>query len=525
MTRFSLNAIFLFFLHTFCFSQTVQILNDIYPGPLHGFDVTTNKNNDFVSVGSQTFFKGKDSAYPFLYQTDGTGPGTKKVRPVNGASDIDFITRAGNHLFYLGTTNTNGLCVFNTTTQSESLVLPLTNLHLKGIFPLSEQQVLLCISKSPSNDPTELWVSNGTSVGTLKIGDLSIKPLNTNVSFFRGSTLISEKHPQGTPFEPIISNGTTAGTSTLLSYLKPLHPSFNRIQGALATDELLLVQGLTNNGINHIVTDGTVIGTKTLPLSGEIQSIFKHSSDKYFITSGSFVYLYDFKINSLITLSSYATGRGEQVQGNGRIYFFANYNGNSSIGMTDGTSAGTLPLASLPSFTLFSKKMIFAGSSLFCNAFDQQGTSLYRINAFTGDIIKVTDLLPNQINFSENDQPVLGFVNNKLLFGKLTSQNGFELWTTNEQVLPGIELKTGEPLKIYPNLISSKNEITIDKTMVGSGSFNVLIYNYSGIKIFEESYNEIEKVIIAGSLFSTGNYSISIMKDNVIHSGSLVVID
>lgn len=250
----------------------------------------------------QTIYKGKLylSTENGLYVTDGTLGGTKKVK-IGDPSCVGGgeMTVMGNKLFFTGNngdaaipTGTE-LCVYDGTDRGVVMV--------KDIFPgivgsqpryLFEYDGKLYFSARGLNTGREPWVSDGTSAGTKMLKD--IKPggdglLCENCSnpmyFFKyGEKLYFNAFGDDPLSDLYVTDGTTAGTMPVPDLgvkLSMLHPNFRSEMGGkiyIAGDDGVHGQELW-------VTDFTPAGTKLVKDIVPLIHYGSSGSDPMFITT------------------------------------------------------------------------------------------------------------------------------------------------------------------------------------------------------------------------------------------------
>ncbi|WP_341228624.1 ELWxxDGT repeat protein, partial [uncultured Arcticibacterium sp.] len=172
-----------------------------------------------------------------LWKSDGTTGGTVLLKEINptSSSGLTHLTKVGNQVFFVANDGINGKELWKTDgTTAGTVLVKNINSGSNDSNPsnlIDFNGTLFFVANSSSTSGVydyDLWKSNGTSAGTVKVYDLNLKSFVPSVDnfivqgnnlYFSGSTSITFKKLWKT-------DGTTAGTmevstGTHQSYLSP----------------------------------------------------------------------------------------------------------------------------------------------------------------------------------------------------------------------------------------------------------------------------------------------------------------
>ena len=246
-------------------------------------------NNDFSSdptqltnVNETLFFGAVEPVHGYeLWKSDGSVTGTVMVKNINsnnsvlsGNSGLRFLTNVNGTLFFAADNGINGFELWKSDGSEAGTVM------VKEIFPGNSMQFgyssfinnitnvngIIFFSACGSLNNSELWKSDGTAAGTVKVKEINAttgsSPSNlTNINgilYFSANDGING-------IEPWKSDGTESGTMMV----KNLNP------GAMNSDPTSFVNingtayftANDGNGPELFKTDGTAIGTTDFNLS------------------------------------------------------------------------------------------------------------------------------------------------------------------------------------------------------------------------------------------------------------------
>ncbi|MCE3296563.1 MAG: hypothetical protein K0R65_2277 [Crocinitomicaceae bacterium] len=443
-----------------------------------------------------------------------------QVKTFSGLNSVDYLINYNNKLYFAANDGQNGMELWTSdgTTQGTTLLKDIVS----GSTSSSPEQLKVCgdkfyfIAKDPQNTSRKaLFVSNGTSAGTIKLITLSANTAGIAASnyfqYYSGNAKVFFKHDDGTGFELWSTDGTVAGTALVRSIFPGAGSSnpdhFFEFVGKLffnAEDDL--------NGKELWSTDGTSGGTM-LVNPGNVNST--QFGPRYFTEyEGRFYYEYDGELwrsnggNAALFVQINPDFKSEPknflVYGD-KLYFAAKRNGLAhELFVTDGTQAGTVPVLSgmngyyTSSLTPAFGKIFFSGNSdlegqeLWSSDGTPDNTNLYynlagdNPNVSSGLIVDNTMLVVNDtlyvsgsqtsnvqelfyttgadntltnIDFagaSSQDADPSDFVNlnNQLYFiAKYTANQGLYKVGSSQQA--GLGQAQKESIQVYPNPVST----------------------------------------------------------------------
>jgi len=417
----------LLFLALFCVAlfasgQSFQLVKDVNPsaGGL-------NLNCSFREMNGKVYyvFTDEKTTKNSLFVTDGTSTGTSKITPENVNVDGHLII-GGNKIYFFASDGTNGKepWVSDGTTAGTKM---LKNIHSNTAdtdFGLINSTFLSADANKAffvANDGTtgdELWVTDGTTAGTVFVKDI-----------FSGS--------QGSQIQ--------VAPSAMGTNMKDGKLYFFALNGA---------NGFTINGKEPWVSDGTDTGTFMLK---DINPGFNGSSElanvKHFVEYKGKMYFFSIG-TSLIpgglfetdgtqagTKTGYSTTiyRIDEFIVHNNLLYFTHSNG-PSLYTTDGTTAGTKLLATIPDAQLNNLgtcQMVVANNSLYLRVVSKTlGSELFKLTE-SNQIANVKDIWNGISNgISGNifpDKKVLQVYDNKIWFlGSDGSLAGaLQLWNSD----------------------------------------------------------------------------------------------
>jgi ELWxxDGT repeat protein len=324
----------------------------------------------FMKAGTKSFFFANDGIHGREpWTSDGTAGGTRLVRELEPGPGPAFVT------FSAPWAEANGRLVF-----------------VRSFF---------------SGDP-ELWGSDGTATGTVRLLD----PGTVVDPFLRavGSKVYFLARDAAHGAEPWVTDGTTRGTRLLRDTTPGPEPIARR--GDLS---LFALQGrlLFRGGGDPLdpdfwLSNGTP--ASTVPLAN----------------------VYPFLVEPLAGLS------GDPVELGGKIYFDRSPNGlDSTLWVTDLTAAGTRslgPVSGEPGFR--TSRLFVAGQKIFVSGRSDRGNGLWATDGRPGGARLLGRF---SLEFSTNIAPVPTAFSGKLFFrtsgtGPNPDLSGAELWVSNGTV-------------------------------------------------------------------------------------------
>lgn len=154
-----------------------SMVADIYPGPIGSYP--TGYPSIFVFKNKLYFgAQGTHDEGIELYESDGTGAGTKLVKDINPnmtGSYPAFLAATSNYLIFRANDGTNGLELWITDgTSNGTKLLKDINAGVTGSTPYNANVVgsKVVFSAADASHGTEPWVTDGTTAGTTLLKDI-----------------------------------------------------------------------------------------------------------------------------------------------------------------------------------------------------------------------------------------------------------------------------------------------------------------------------------------------------------------
>ncbi len=233
-------------------TEGTKLLKDIAAGPVDGVLANSFSNKSFLIFKNKLYFSSFNGSNFLMWETDGTPQGTKQVENMNTDHRVpDNFTIFKDELYF--TSSFKGVFKIENETNKVLNVIP----SLSFYNLLATDKKLYCIEYE------SIWLSEGSSISSRKIADITSPTLNT------GSNRIIELNqivyfPNYTKdFGPELwrTDGTLAGT-------KIVKDAFPGTEG-YAPQNFIIFKGKLyykgeneNSGIELFVSDGTEQGTK-----------------------------------------------------------------------------------------------------------------------------------------------------------------------------------------------------------------------------------------------------------------------
>ena len=336
------------------------MVKDIDPGS-PGTNASSGDPMGLINMNDVLFFRANDPVFGSeLWKSDGTTAGTVMVKNINsnnsvlsGSSVPQFLTNVNGTLFFGADNGINGFELWKSDGTDAGTVM------VKEIFPGNSSQFgyssfinnltnvngTLFFSAADSLNNNELWKSDGTAAGTVKVKEIN----STNGSSPNGltninGTLYFSANDGINGIELWKSDGTESGTLMI----KNLNPgalssepnSFTNINGTVyftAND---------GNGPELFKTDGTAIGTTdfniSTPTSGGLTRLNQLNGNLFFIHVTQLYgrELWGLNINSLST--------SENITNDNKFSIFPNpVNNILTIQNHDGKSIDKITISDL----------------------------------------------------------------------------------------------------------------------------------------------------------------------------------
>ncbi len=405
---------------------------------------------DFCVFNGLLYFTASDGIVRNLYATDGTSAGTVMIKD---SIDPSIMVVVNNKLvfdnFYF---NGFGLYASDGTAQGTNLIYPGLDLNLSGVSNSYKvwNNLLYFYAQYPSNENCEVWVTDGTDVGTAMLKNIGpgikngIHPnIYSNIVEY-SNKLYFAANDSIHGMELWSTNGTTAGTQMVKDIRTGTADGFGQYcEMKVYNNKLFFDANNGSSGAELWSTDGTSSGT----------TLFKD------INPGA--------SGSLYALNMYVVTFGI---GNSRLLFNAN-DGVHGVEpwISNGTSAGTNILKdiypgtknSFATASFFGKDYLF---KFYFRANDSvHGHELWITDGTTGGTNMIKDINPG----TENSLPGQFVVyHGKIYFAAIDSTGAKQLWRT-DGTLSGTEM-------VVPSIVTASDP-DVEYLLVQNGA--VLYYS------------------------------------------------
>jgi len=467
-------------------------------GGAGGATAGSGGNSCTGAVGPGLFFAASDGASGVeLWKTNGTDAGTVCVKDINGAgSSSPFgLTVFNGALYFLANDGVSGVELWKSDGTIAGTVLvkdinpgpvgssPFGFTVFKGINDGANGALYFAADDGTSG--VELWKTDGTSVGTVRVKDINpaINPVGNSSPFgftvFKGindganGALYFAANDGSTGFELWKTNGTDAGTvlvKDINTGAVGSSPSgftvFNGISdGANGALYFSASDGALGSRFELWKTDGTGLGTvlvKNWPVTSFPSGFTVFSGALYFQAddgvSGLELWKSNGTLGGTVLVKDINPGAAPSFPNgftvfNGALYFAAN-DGTSGVELwkTDGTLAGTVLVKDIsPTDSNPSGLTVFNGALYFAADDGTSGVELWKTDTVTGPVL-VKDI--NAGGANSNPSGFTAF-NGALYFQADDGTAGIELWKTD-----GTEFGTVQVKDINPAGNSSPTQLT-----------------------------------------------------------------
>jgi ELWxxDGT repeat protein len=360
------------------------------------------------------------------------------VRDVNtspGGGDPDSLVAVGDSLYFRANDGASGVELWKSDGTAAGTV------RVKDIRPgaadsfpsnLTNVNGTLYFSANDGVTGYELWKSDGTATGTVRVKDVftgvyASSPTDLanvgGVLFFSASGRTTSGVSTGN--ELWKSDGTDAGT-VLVKDVGPGLSIGNPNNKTVVNGTLFFRANAAPSGVELWKSDGTTSGTVL------VKDIRPGGADSY---------------------PRHLTNVG------GTLYFSANDGvSGAELWKTDGTTSGTVLVKDIAPGNAYPRYLTNVGGTLFFTANDGvSGVELWRSNGTSAGTVRVKDILPGAVGADPRD---LTNVGGTLYFRANDGATGRELWKSN-----GTEVGTVRVKDILPGSLSS---YVADLASVGS---------------------------------------------------------
>ncbi|HUT10052.1 MAG TPA: ELWxxDGT repeat protein, partial [Thermoguttaceae bacterium] len=462
-----------------------RILLSVNPQLIDLNPLGTSAPDDFLQIGDVAFFVAEDGTHGReLWKTDGTPAGTtlvKDIRPGSGSSAPSGLTDFNGTLFFAADDGQNGQELWKSNGTAAGTVMvrdinpgegyqyPYGDGPLQS-FPRDMTVVdgRLFFSAENSAGGAELWMTDGTSAGTVMVRDIFPGTYTDSYGTYpNASNPLGLVDVDGTLFfsaddgengrELWKSDGTAAGTVMVKDIFPGTDSSpYGEYPNASNPGKLTAVDGTLlflaqdeAHGAELWKSDGTAAGTVMVK---DIRSGTDHA-----FTSNSPVIAVD-----------------------GTLFFAANDGVHGDeLWKSDGTSAGTVLVKDIQpgSEGILSQYAGFTDvdGTLFFSATDgSAGRELWKSDGTAAGTVLIKDINPgtDTSGAANNSYPYyMDSVNGTLYFSAYSTNSGRELWRSDGTTGGTVLVADAVPgaIGLYPSSLESVNGILLFSGDGGSG--------------------------------------------------------
>lgn len=376
MKKFFLGSLLYFWLFGASWAQTYSLIQDIYPG------TTGAQINDAILVGNKVLMMAGDPTHDVeLWISDGTPAGTYMVKDIYAGSDPSYpatFVEMGGYVYFRADHPSYGFEIWRSdgTNAGTTLVKDVNPGTADGFSTTVGAQIvesngLIFLRLDDGVYGKELWASDGTSTGTIRLLDSyvgsfggdpkEITPFKNGILFNTFEFDVSLGAGDGR--ELWFSNGTVGGTYRIMD-INPSGGSSSPANFLVVGNKALFSADDGTNGEELWVTDGTPGGTSRIsninPGAGDadISQMVKAGSDVFFFaddgTNGRELWKTDGTVGGTRLVKDINPGSGssdpiildnKMLAYNGQLLFVADDGTNGDeLWVSDGTAAGTMML-------------------------------------------------------------------------------------------------------------------------------------------------------------------------------------
>jgi ELWxxDGT repeat protein len=244
--------------------------------PVRDFPPTALSPTQLTPVGNLLFYAGEGPNGSELWRTDGTAAGTVQVAdiaPGPASSSPDGLTRVGSRLFFSADDGSSGRELWvsdGISTWQAKDILPgsgSSTLPSWGFVPeaWATARGKLFFAADDGTAGAELWVSDGTEAGTLRLRDVFPGPRSSEIRWLTSAgERVYFAADDGTHGRELwVSDGTILGTR-MLSDLVPGEGSSLPEQLEAVGQNLIFSAHTPDLGREPWLTDGDEVGTRRL---------------------------------------------------------------------------------------------------------------------------------------------------------------------------------------------------------------------------------------------------------------------
>jgi ELWxxDGT repeat protein len=433
------------------------LVKQIGPG---GVSITGMK-----TLGSQAYFT-VGGIPTELWQTDGTNAGTVKL-PVSGVATLDYVFKIGSRVIYFADTGggVSDLRAYDTTLSSDASLKSGVKLLMPWATPTEQASDTVYFLLDNSN--VELWKTDGTNAGTVKITTLRNTPPTNYPSMptvIGGTTYFI--FDDGTNGYQIWKTDGTAGGTGLVKAVD--EGGSLGIPGNLTAvgSKLVFTAYDSVHGREPWVTDGTDAGTFLLAdvtpgATGSFVAISKFErfaaagGNAYFITTPQFSPKDLWKTNGTsagtVLVKALADQSPSGLTAVGTRVFFrgSDPTTGTELWVSDGTAAGTRLARDINQGGSSSPGVVLGvgNIALLTATTAAEGAELWRSDGTSAGTALVADINPGSDSSSPSYFAVAG---DYIVFGAEGSLGNRQLWGIPRSALPSYDYGANLPLVVAP---------------------------------------------------------------------------
>jgi ELWxxDGT repeat protein len=479
------------------------------------------KEDSYIELNNNLIFVTQDqSTYNLsLWKSGGTSATTSLIKTFNsGGLSIHYSTYKiyNNNLYFVADDGTSGREVWKTdgTTSGTTLVKDINSGSSNGTaWPdppfFNEVNGELLFLGNEGTNGEELWKTNGTSAGTILVKDVNSGAGGSGITLpiTTGDKLFFKVFVGGIT-SLWVSDGATLGTSKVIDL------SYCNFMVALDSSKLIFAQDNTspiNYGRELWISDGTTLGTKIL------KDIYPGTTDgiptNHFLTKVIDTILYFKGIDALhgeelwktngtdtgtVLVKDMNPGTGNGFVPNGEYFYDAN-----GILIFDGYALGSA-----------------TSTEFWRSDGTDTGTIRYDIDTnFDGSYPKLFTLIDTTLFFVAND----GFKGRELYASYVDSIPKAPDTSVSHASL--FEIKNKLEVKLYPNPTSSNIWISINKNEIQNvTNLSIQLIDISGKVILYKNLSQ-HKFSLDLSNYSDGMYFLEIFQNKERISSYKVIKD
>lgn len=398
----------------------------------------------FIEVNGKVYFNVEDYPREYLYKTDGTEAGTSFLKEgVDGYS----LTRVNQTLYFVGYTSSDAAEIWKSDGTAEGTV------KVKDIEPgsagsnpdnLTAVNNILYFTANDSHG-YELWKSDGTEAGTVMVKDIepgagNSHPENlTNVNgvlYFKAFT-----HSQLWK-----SDGTAEGTVLVKKMAEPWSGLIDELKES--NGKLFFTYRDNNNVQSLYISDGTEAGTKLL---------------KTLWSTAAIINLTD--VNGTLFFTAIENGDGDGSENRG-----------AELWKSDGTPAGTVlvKVISDGSFACDLSELTVVKNTLYFVSDLSNGTDLWKSDGTENGTV----LVKNIDNSNESIAVNLMNVNGILYFQAGSANTERHLWMSFGSECNTIQLTRDPGFLVGNEMVALNNKLIMPVTSFEYGNE---VYSYNTV--------------------------------------------